>query len=56
MPLEKVRDRTLQATIWACDRFQENLFLGAVTIPLSDLEPDHEVTDWYDLTNFSRMN
>ena len=55
MPLEAVRTRTLQATIWDCDRFQENMFLGAVTRPLSDLTPNHEILDWFTLTNFSRM-
>ena len=40
MPLDVVRCRTLQATLWDCDRFQENMFLGAVTIPLENCFPD----------------
>ena len=40
MPLDVVRCRTLQATLWDCDRFQENIFLGAVTIPLESYFPD----------------
>ena len=40
MPLDVVRCRTLQATLWDCDRFQENMFLGAVTIPLEKYFPD----------------
>ena len=56
MPLEVVRCRTLQATVWDCDRFQENMFLGALTISLNDLKPNEETIEWYPLTNFSRMN
>ena len=41
MPLDVVRCRTLQATLWDCDRFQENMFLGAVTIPLESYFPDN---------------
>ena len=55
MPLDIVRCRTLQATIWDCDRFQENMFLGAVTIPLADLQANQEVTKWYPLTNYNRI-
>ena len=40
MPIDVVRCRTLQATVWDCDRFQENMFLGAVTIPLESYFPD----------------
>ena len=40
MPLDVVRCRTLQATLWDCDRFQENMFLGAVTIQLADYFPE----------------
>ena len=55
MPLDVVRCRTLQATIWNYDRFQENMFLGAVTLPLHDLQPNQEVTKWYPLTNYNRI-
>lgn len=54
MPLDVVRCRDLQATIWDCDRFQENLFLGAVTIRMADLKANQEKVDWYNLTNFQR--
>lgn len=37
MPLDVVKGRTLQATVWDCDRFQENVFLGAVKIPLEKI-------------------
>jgi phosphatidylinositol-4-phosphate 3-kinase len=56
MELNRVRCRTLQATIWECSRFQENQFLGAVSIDLHDLEPNTEKTNWYPLTNYSKMN
>ena len=56
MELNRVRCRTLQATIWECSRFQENQFLGAVSIDLHDLEPNKEKTNWYPLTNYSKMN
>ena len=56
MPLEVVKCRTLQATIWDCDRFQENAFLGAVTIPLEDVDLTKETTKWFKLTNFHRMS
>jgi len=55
MPLDVIRCRTLQATIWDYDRFQENMFLGAVTIPLDKLEANDEKSSWYPLGNFSRM-
>ena len=44
MLLDVVRCRTLQATVWDCDRFQENMFLGAVTIPLERFFPDGAVS------------
>lgn len=55
MAMDVVRCRTLQATVWDCDRFQENMFLGAVTIPLQDLQPNTDVTNWYPLTNFHKL-
>ena len=55
MPLDIVRCRTLQATIWEYSRFQENSFLGAVTLPLQSLKPNTEMTDWHKLTNYSKM-
>lgn len=39
MPLDVVRCRTLQATVWDSDRFQENIFLGAVSIQLEEIFP-----------------
>ena len=44
MPIDAVHDRTLQATVWGCDRFMENTFLGAVTIPLKNIF-SHDLTN-----------
>ena len=38
MPQDAVRVKTLQATVWDCDRFQEKIFLGAVTLPLENVD------------------
>ncbi len=55
MPLERVRCRTLQATLWDCERFQEKCFLGAVTLELETLDLSKETSQWFKLTNFNRM-
>jgi phosphatidylinositol-4-phosphate 3-kinase len=57
MSLEMIKCKTLQATIWDCDRFQENMFLGAVTIPMENVDLTcGENTRWYKLTNYERMS
>ena len=56
MTLEAVKTRTLQATVWDCDRFQENMFLGAVTIPLENIDLTKETARWYLLRNFDRIS
>jgi hypothetical protein len=44
-----------QASVWNTDRFQENLFLGAVEIPLEKLDiVDKSSEVWYTLTNLKR--
>ncbi len=46
-----------QASIWNTDRFQENLFLGAVEIPLDKFDlVDKNVENWYPLTNLKRLS
>ena len=61
MPFDVVRCRTLQATVWnyAHDRLHENLFLGAVSIPLenifSGVSCGVKVVSWYNLSNCDRM-
>ena len=45
----------LQASVWNTDRFQENLFLGAVEIQLDKLDlVDKNVENWFSLTNLKR--
>ena len=49
---------TFQASVWNTDRFQENLFLGAVEIQLDQLDLvekcDKNVENWFSLTNLKR--
>lgn len=46
---------TFQASVWNTDRFQENLFLGAVEIQLDQLDlVDKNVENWFSLTNLKR--
>lgn len=54
MPLDKIMDRVLKATIWNYDPLQENEFLGGVELVLSDLNLSEERTEWYPLVNLSR--
>lgn len=56
MTLDTIKLKTLQATVWATDRFQENLFLGAVTLPLEKVDLTRESPKWYKLTNFHRLS
>ena len=49
MPLEKVQEKELEATIWDYDRFQENMFLGVVKIPLRNLFLNYKSEKWHAL-------
>ena len=49
MPLEKVQEKELEATIWDYDRFQENMFLGVVKISLKNLFLNYKLEKWYTL-------
>ena len=49
MPLEVIRSRTLQVTVWNYDNVKENDFLGAAFIALSELDLSSEHTAWYPL-------
>jgi len=55
-PLSVVRTRTLQATVWDSSQFQENLFLGCVTVPLDDpsLDLNEGIEQWFSLGQFYR--
>ncbi|XP_063237766.1 phosphatidylinositol 4-phosphate 3-kinase C2 domain-containing subunit beta [Bacillus rossius redtenbacheri] len=50
-PLEAVRRRVLQATVWNHDSLQENEFLGCVALPLESMDLSSETTEWYSLGN-----
>ena len=47
MPLEKVQEKELEATIWDTDRFQENMFLGVVKIPLKNIFLNYKLEKWH---------
>ena len=51
MPLETIQEKYLHITIWDTDRFQENMFLGALHIPLKNIVENHECFEWHDLKN-----
>lgn len=54
MPLDVVKYKMLQATIWSHDSLQENEFLGGITILLHDIDLTSETTSWYNLSNIHR--
>ena len=56
MPRDVVSCRTLQATLWDSDKFQENTFLGCVTINLDNIDLSKPSEQWYKLTNLQRIN
>uniref|UniRef100_A0A6V7KGM4 C2 domain-containing protein n=1 Tax=Bracon brevicornis TaxID=1563983 RepID=A0A6V7KGM4_9HYME len=49
MPLDVIRDRVLEATIWNHDTLQENEFLGGIRLPLSHLDLMKETVEWFPL-------
>ncbi|XP_011867449.1 PREDICTED: phosphatidylinositol 4-phosphate 3-kinase C2 domain-containing subunit beta isoform X4 [Vollenhovia emeryi] len=51
MPLEVIRERTLEATIWNHDTLQENEFLGGISLPLGRLDLTNETIEWFPLGN-----
>jgi len=51
MPLEVIRERTLEATIWNHDTLQENEFLGGISLPLRRLDLTNETIEWFPLGN-----
>ncbi|XP_071452807.1 phosphatidylinositol 4-phosphate 3-kinase C2 domain-containing subunit beta [Hetaerina americana] len=55
LPLDTIMLRTLQATVWNHDSFQENEFLGGVSLPLDSLGlPNSTTTEWFPLVNVHR--
>lgn len=54
MPLDVVRYKILQATVWSHDSLQENEFLGGIIIELHNIDLSTETTSWYNLANVHR--
>jgi len=54
IPLEVVKCRTLQATVWDSSQFQENMFLGSVQVPLGKVDLAEGLEEWYSLGQFQR--
>ncbi|ODM93836.1 Phosphatidylinositol 4-phosphate 3-kinase C2 domain-containing subunit alpha [Orchesella cincta] len=53
LPLEIIRQKTLQVSVWHYDPLQENNFLGGVAVPLTTLTADKEVLGTYPLGNIN---
>lgn len=49
MPIQAIKLKTLQITVWEHDTLQENEFLGGVQLPLVDLNLKEEISGWYRL-------
>ncbi|XP_015599951.1 phosphatidylinositol 4-phosphate 3-kinase C2 domain-containing subunit beta isoform X3 [Cephus cinctus] len=49
MPIEVIKERTLEATIWNHDTLQENEFLGGIRLPLGRLNLTSETVEWFPL-------
>lgn len=49
MPLEVIKERTLEATIWNHDTLQENEFLGGIRLPLGHFDLNNETIEWFPL-------
>lgn len=56
IPKEVVKCRTLQATVWDNNQFQENMFLGSVTIHLNNFDLEKGEEKWYPLGQFYRTD
>lgn len=54
LPLDVIKTRSLQATVWNYDSLQENQFLGGVVIPLGSLNLRQETVAWYPLEYIPR--
>lgn len=52
IPIQYARCRTLEATVWDSSQFQENMFLGSVSIPLETVNLEEGTESWYSLGQF----
>lgn len=55
LPLEEVRERTLQVTVWNYNTFEENEFLGAMHLRIAELDLSKETTGWFPLQNLHKI-
>ena len=50
VPLHTVQSKTLHASVWDCSQFQENMFLGSVSLQLGEINfVDGVQEKWYPL-------
>jgi len=50
VPLHTVQSKTLHASVWDCSQFQENMFLGSVSLQLGNIDLEAGVQEmWYPL-------
>lgn len=56
MPLQVIKLKTLQVTVWSHDSLQENEFLGGVKIDLKDLNLKEEIVAWHHLAYLTRSS
>lgn len=54
LPLDVIRGRELQVTVWHHDPLQENQFLGGIKLPLLCMPLTSEITDWFPLQYIPR--
>ncbi len=55
LPLEEVRERTLQVTVWNYNTFEENEFLGAMHLRIAELDLSKETTGWFQLQTLHKI-
>lgn len=56
MPLQVIKLKTLQITVWSHDSLQENEFLGGVQIPLNNINLKEEMVSWHRLVYLTRSH
>ena len=50
VPLHTVQSKTLHASVWDCSQFQENMFMGSVSLELGNIDLEAGVQEqWYPL-------
>jgi len=55
IPLHTVQTKTLHASVWDSSPFQENMFLGSVSIKLGEVALESGLEGWYSLGQYSRL-